>query len=79
MQETWVQSLGWEDTLEKGTATHSSILAWRIPLTVQSVGLQRVEHNFHNQTYKFLHTKGNDKQNEKTTYGLGENICKQCY
>ena len=31
MQETWVQSLGWEDLLEKGTATHSSILAWRIP------------------------------------------------
>ena len=31
MQETWVQSLGWEDSLERGTATHSSILAWRIP------------------------------------------------
>ena len=31
MRETWVQSLGWEDTLENGTATHSSILAWRIP------------------------------------------------
>ena len=31
MQETWVQSLGWADTLEKGMATHSSILAWRIP------------------------------------------------
>ena len=34
MWETWVQSLGWEDPLEKGTATHSSILAWRIPWTV---------------------------------------------
>ena len=34
MQEAWVQSLGWEDPLEKGTATHSSILAWRIPWTV---------------------------------------------
>ena len=34
MQETWVQSLGWEDPLEKGKATHSSILAWRIPRTV---------------------------------------------
>ena len=33
MQETWVQSLGWEDSLEKGMATHSSILAWRIPWT----------------------------------------------
>ena len=31
MWETWVRSLGWEDLLEKGTATHSSILAWRIP------------------------------------------------
>jgi len=31
MRETWVQSLGWEDPLEKGKATHSSILAWRIP------------------------------------------------
>ena len=31
MQETWVQCLGWEDPLEKGKATHSSILAWRIP------------------------------------------------
>ena len=33
MQETWVQSLGWEDPLEEGTATYSSILAWRIPWT----------------------------------------------
>ena len=34
MQEAWVQSLGWEDPLEKGMATHSNILAWRIPWTV---------------------------------------------
>ena len=34
MQETWILSLGWEDPLEKGKATHSSILAWRIPWTV---------------------------------------------
>ena len=34
MRETWVQSLDWEDPLEKGKATHSSILAWRIPWTV---------------------------------------------
>ena len=41
VQETWLQSsLGWEDALEKGTATHSSILAWRIPWTVWSMGLQ---------------------------------------
>ena len=37
MWETWVQSLGWEDPLEKGKATHSSILAWRIPWTVHGV------------------------------------------
>ena len=43
MWETWVRSLGWEDLLEKGMATHSSILAWRIPWTIQSMGLQRVE------------------------------------
>ena len=42
--ETWVQSLSWEDPLEQGTATHSSILAWRIPWTVQSTGC-RVRHN----------------------------------
>ena len=51
MQETWVQSLGWEDPLEKEMATHSSILAWKIPWTEQpgglrSTGSQRVGHNF---------------------------------
>ena len=40
MRETWVGSLGWEDPLEKGKATHSSILAWRIQRTVYSVGSQ---------------------------------------
>ena len=49
MQETWVQSLGREDPPEKGLATHSSILDWRIPWTeepgrLQSMGLQRVGH-----------------------------------
>ena len=38
--ETWVRSLGWEDPLEKGKALHSSVLAWRIPWTVESMGLQ---------------------------------------
>ena len=37
MRETWVQSLGWEDPLEKGKATHSSILAWRIPCIAYTV------------------------------------------
>ena len=45
MRETWVQSLGWEDPLEKGKATHSNILAWRIPWTVESMGSQRVRHD----------------------------------
>ena len=50
MQKTRVQSFGWEDSLEKGTATHSSILAWRIPWTeepggLQSMGSQRVRHD----------------------------------
>ena len=50
MQETQVQSLGWEDPLKKDMATHSSILVWRIPWTeepggLQSMGLQRVGHN----------------------------------
>ena len=46
MWETWVQSLGWEDPLEKGKATHSSILAWRIPWTVKFMGSQRVGHEW---------------------------------
>ena len=44
MWETWDPSLGWEDPLEKETATHSSILAWKIPQTVQSMGSQRVRY-----------------------------------
>ena len=50
VQETWVRSLGVEDPLEKGMATQSSIVAWRIPWMeepggLQSMGLQRVRHN----------------------------------
>ena len=50
MQETWVLSLGWEDPLQKGMATHSGILAWRIPWTeepgkLQSKVLQRVRYD----------------------------------
>ena len=43
MQETQVQSVGWEDPLEKGMATHSSILAWAIPWTEEPGGLQSME------------------------------------
>ena len=42
MQETWVQSLGWEDTLEKGMLTHSSILTWRIPWTAWQATVHEV-------------------------------------
>ena len=50
MWETWVRSLGQEDAMEEGMATHSSILAWKIPWTeetgrLQSMGLQRVGHD----------------------------------
>ena len=50
MRETWVQSLGWEDPLQKEMATHSSTIAWEIPWTeepgrLQSMGLQRIRHN----------------------------------
>ena len=55
VQETWVQSLGWEDPLEKQMATHSSILAWKISWTekpggLQSMGSQRVEHDWATNT-----------------------------
>ena len=43
VQKAWVQSLGWEDPLEKGMAAHSSILAWRIPWTEEPTGLQSME------------------------------------
>ena len=50
IQETQVRALGWDDPLEKRTATHSSVLAWRVPWTeepdgLQSMGSQRVGHN----------------------------------
>ena len=48
--ETWVQSLGWEDPLEKGMATHSNILAWGIPWTEEPGGLQPMSCNESNMT-----------------------------
>ena len=58
IQETWVQSLGQEDPLEKGMSTHSSILAWRIPWTeelgrLQSMGSQRAGHDCVTNTFTF--------------------------
>ena len=59
----WIQSLGWEDPLEKGMVTHSSILAWRIPWTeepggLQSIGSHRVGHNWSNVAHT---TSGNSR------------------
>ena len=59
--ETWVQSLGWEDPLEKGMATHSSILDWEIPWTeepsgLQFMGLQTVGHGWATNTHTHTHT-----------------------
>ena len=56
MQETWVQSLGWEDPLEEEMATHFSILAWRIPWIeepgrLQSMGSQRIRHDWATKTF----------------------------
>ena len=53
MQETWVRSLGWEDPLEKGKATHSSILAWRTAWTVWSTVSQRVGHDWSHFHFPF--------------------------
>ena len=59
VQKTWVPSLDWEDPLENGMVTHSSIFAWRIPQTEQHGGLQfmgsqRVRHNWSTSTFTFL-------------------------
>ena len=61
MQETWVPSLGWEDPLEKGKATHNSNLAWRILWSVQYMRPQRVGHDlatslhFNSKVWRSLH------------------------
>ena len=68
MQETWVPSLSWEDPLKKGMATHSIILAWRIPWTekpsrLQSMESQRVEHDcgMNTNTHHHQSHRGVDK------------------
>jgi len=82
--ETWVWSLGWEDPLEKGMATHSSILAWRIPWTeepggLQSMGSQRAGHDWsdlvrstHNFEFFMSHLKNSilRKANARTSLAV---------
>ena len=66
MLETYVHSLGWEDPLEKGKATHSIILAWKIPWTVQYMGSQRVRHNWATFTFTYYNSKYNVPHINKT-------------
>ena len=66
MQETYIRSLGQEDLLKKGMATHSSILAWEIPWTeepgrLQSIGSQKVGHDLGTEQQQQKQTKGKDK------------------
>ena len=61
MQETWVQSLGQEDPLQKGTATHSSIFAWRIPRTEEPCGLQSMGCKESDTTERLHFFEGNRK------------------
>ena len=58
VQGTWVQSLGWEDPLENEMASHSSILAWRMPQTEEAVGPQRIGHDCTADTLR----KGEDER-----------------
>ena len=58
MRETWVRSMSWEDHLEKGKATLSSILAWGIPRTVYTMGWQRVRHDLETFTFTLQNRSG---------------------
>ena len=60
MQETWVQSLGWEDPLGKEMATHSRILAWRIPWTEEPGGLQSMSHEELDMTTQLCTHRGGE-------------------
>ena len=73
MQETWVRSLGWEDPLEKGMATHSNILAWRIPWTeelgrLQFMGSQRVWYYWVTNTFTYFNFQENKKNRGQKKY-----------
>ena len=65
MWETWVQSLGWDDPLEKRKATHSRILAWRIPWTSESMGSWGVGHDWMTFTSLFSLIEGNRRRGQQ--------------
>ena len=85
MQETWIRSLGWEDPLEKGMATYSSILAQRIPWTeepggLESTGLQRLGNNSATKTslfkaYNILYYDNEFEQTPGDGEGQGHLVC----
>ena len=80
VRETWVWSLDWDNPLEKATATHSSILAWRIPWTeessgLQSMGLQRVGHDW--ETHFHTGQNGHHQKSIMQTINAGEVVEKR--
>ena len=80
MQETWVWSLGWEDPLEKGLATHSSILAWRIPWKekpggLQSMVSQRIGYDWASNTFTFFPLKGSYQPKKKKKINYKRQMC----
>ena len=80
MQETWVQSLGGEDPLEKGMATHSGILAWRIAWTeepggLQSMGSQRIRHHGATNTFHLQTTTWRQSGSEKLITPIRDRAC----
>ena len=77
MQETWIRSLGWKNLLEKGVATHSCILAWKISWTeepdgLQSMGSQRIRHDGLTNTFTF-HFQNNRTKKKKKNYNSSYN------
>ena len=75
MRETWVQALGWEDALEKGKATNSSIPAWRTPRTAYSMGSQRVGHDWATFTFIYIYTHIHTKLNHVAVYRVSFRLC----
>ena len=76
MWEAWVWSLSWEDPLEKGKVTHSSILAWGIRQTVKSMGLQRVGHDWVAFTFTFIFNIVSQKHQEARVKVSGNRVMK---
>ena len=72
VQETWVQSLGWEDPLEEGMTTHSSILAWRIPWTEELAGYNPCSRKESDTTERLSTAQG--RQSKLNVYSLKQKL-----